>query len=69
MIYIYENVCRLVKVPGPYVFLSPLAAATLDDDLNIDYALPADLSGSSNKTAVLLLWNAGDGCIIHLSCY
>ena len=46
--------------PGPHLFLSPVAKAQFDGDVEVSYVLPATVSVPPDSLASLLLWKPGE---------
>ena len=71
MIYDFKVVCificiftrilfnRLESIPGPHVFVSPVAEAEFADDLTVRYTVPGSVSVPSDSTVSLVVWNPG----------
>nr|KAG5706426.1 hypothetical protein BaRGS_032819 [Batillaria attramentaria] len=48
---------RLESMPGPKIFLSPVAKAQLSEDVEVTYAVPADVDIPDDSTVMLVFWN------------
>ncbi|XP_070206105.1 uncharacterized protein [Littorina saxatilis] len=49
---------RLLKIPGPSMYVSPVAEAEFADDLTVTYRVPATVLVPGDSTVSLLFWNA-----------
>nr|KAG5706492.1 hypothetical protein BaRGS_032885 [Batillaria attramentaria] len=58
MVY-YLNIHILVTMPGPDIYLSPIAEAEFSEDVEVNYTVPSSVDIPDDSLVMILFWNPG----------
>ena len=53
------SLCRLISIPGPSVYLSPVGNFDLEEDFSVTYKVPINIDVPSDSHVNLVYWHPG----------